>query len=84
VGTKRTARRIALLAAAASGVPVMIATSDCRVVQALPIANAPCAQTTPGPDTATWDDSPFVTDHRGHPGPGHIVKRPSRRRPQRS
>jgi subtilase family serine protease len=30
-------------------------------VQALPVANAPCGHTTAGPDTATWDDSPFVT-----------------------
>jgi subtilase family serine protease len=49
------------LTAAASGVPVTVATEDCGVVQALPVANAPCEHTTAGPDTATWDDSPFVT-----------------------
>ena len=49
------------LTAAASGVPVTVATGDCGVVQALPVANAICGHTTAGPDTATWDDSPFVT-----------------------
>ncbi|HUN31130.1 MAG TPA: S8 family serine peptidase, partial [Trebonia sp.] len=49
------------LTAAASGVPVTVATGDCGVVQALPVANALCGHTTAGPDTATWDDSPFVT-----------------------
>ncbi len=53
---------------AASGVPVTVATGDCGVAQALPVANAPCGHTTAGPDTATWDDSPFVAgqppDHR--------------------
>jgi subtilase family serine protease len=49
------------LTAAASGVPVTVATGDCGVVQPLPVANAPCGHTTAGPDTATWDDSPLVT-----------------------
>jgi subtilase family serine protease len=49
------------LTAAASGVPVTVATGDCGVVQALPVANALCGHTTASPDTATWDDSPFVT-----------------------
>jgi subtilase family serine protease len=49
------------LTAAADGVPVTVATGDCGVVQALPVANAICGHTTAGPDTATWDDSPFVT-----------------------
>lgn len=49
------------LTAAASGVPVLVATGDCGVVQALPVANALCGHTTADPDTATWDDSPFVT-----------------------
>ena len=49
------------LTAAASGVPVTVATEDCGVVQALPVANALCGHVTAGPDTATWDDSPFVT-----------------------
>jgi hypothetical protein len=51
----------AVLTAAASGVPVTVATGDCGVVQALPVANAICGHVTAGPDTATWDDSPFVT-----------------------
>jgi subtilase family serine protease len=49
------------LTAAASGVPVTVATGDCGAVQALPVANAICGHTTADPDTATWDDSPFVT-----------------------
>ena len=49
------------LTAAADGVPVTVATEDCGVVQPLPVPNAPCGRTTAGPDTATWDDSPFVT-----------------------
>jgi subtilase family serine protease len=49
------------LTAAASGVPVAVATGDCGVVQALPVANAICGHTTPGPDTATWGDSPYDT-----------------------
>jgi len=49
------------LTAAADGVPVTVATGDCGVVQALPVANALCGRTTAGPDTATWDDSPFIT-----------------------
>jgi subtilase family serine protease len=49
------------LTAAASGVPVTVSTGDCGVVQPLPVASAPCGHVTAGPDTATWDDSPFVT-----------------------
>jgi subtilase family serine protease len=49
------------LAAAAAGVPVLNATGDCGVVQNLAIANAQCGNTSPGPDTATWDDNPWVT-----------------------
>jgi subtilase family serine protease len=30
-------------------------------VQNLAVANAQCGDTSPGPDTATWDDNPFVT-----------------------
>ena len=47
------------LTAAASGVPVTVATGDCGVVQALPVANALCSHVTAGPDTATWGDSPY-------------------------
>jgi subtilase family serine protease len=50
-----------LLAAAAAGVPVLNATGDCGVVQNLAIANAQCGNTSAGPDTATWDDSPWAT-----------------------
>jgi subtilase family serine protease len=49
------------LAAAAAGIPVANATGDCGVVQNLAIANAQCGNTSPGPATATWDDSPWVT-----------------------
>jgi len=50
-----------MLAAAAAGVPVLNATGDCGVVQNLAIANAQCGATSAGPDTATWDDSPWAT-----------------------
>ena len=49
------------LSAAAAGIPVLNATGDCGVVQNLAIANAQCGDTSPGPDTATWDDNPWVT-----------------------
>jgi subtilase family serine protease len=49
------------LAAAAAGIPVTNATGDCGVVQNLAIANAQCNNTSAGPMTATWDDSPWVT-----------------------
>ena len=37
------------------------ATGDCGVVQNLAVANAQCGNTSPGPQTATWDDNPWVT-----------------------
>ncbi len=49
------------LAAAAAGIPVLVATGDCGVVQNLPVANGQCADVSSGPDTAAWDDSPWVT-----------------------
>jgi len=49
------------LAAAAAGVPVLNATGDCGVVQNLAVANAQCGTTSTGPQTATWDDNPWVT-----------------------
>jgi subtilase family serine protease len=49
------------LTAAAAGVPVIVATGDCGVVQNLAVANAQCGTTTTTPDTAAWDDSPWVT-----------------------
>jgi subtilase family serine protease len=47
--------------AAANGVPVLVATGDCGVVQNLAVAIAQCANTATTPDTAAWDDSPWVT-----------------------
>jgi len=49
------------LAAAAAGIPVTVATGDCGVVQNLAVANNQCGNTSVTPDTAAWDDSPWVT-----------------------
>jgi hypothetical protein len=49
------------LTAAAAGIPVMVATGDCGVVQNLAVASGQCADTSATPDTAAWDDSPWVT-----------------------
>ena len=49
------------LAAAAAGIPVLVATGDCGVVQNLAVATGQCEDTSTGPDTAAWDDSPWVT-----------------------
>ncbi len=49
------------LTAAAAGVPVLVATGDCGVVQNLAVANAQCNNTSATPDTAAWDDSPWIT-----------------------
>ena len=49
------------LAAAAAGIPLLVATGDCGVVQNLPAANVQCGKTTTFPDISTWDDSPWVT-----------------------
>jgi hypothetical protein len=49
------------LAAASAGIPVLNATGDCGVVQNLAVANGQCEDVSSGPDTATWDDSPWVT-----------------------
>jgi hypothetical protein len=49
------------LTAAAAGIPVTVATGDCGVVQNLAVASGQCADTTTTPDTAAWDDSPWVT-----------------------
>jgi subtilase family serine protease len=56
-----TAQNAAELTAAANGVPVLVSTGDCGVVQNLAVANAQCANTSSTPDTAAWDDSPWVT-----------------------
>jgi hypothetical protein len=49
------------LAAAEAGIPLLVATGDCGVVQNLPAASSQCGDTTTFPDSATWDDSPWVT-----------------------
>ena len=56
-----TSQNAAELTAAANGVPVLVATGDCGVVQNLAVATGQCAKTTMTPDTAAWDDSPWVT-----------------------
>jgi subtilase family serine protease len=56
-----TSQNAGELTAAAGGIPVLVATGDCGVVQNLAIANAQCNNTSTGPDTAAWDDSPWVT-----------------------
>ena len=48
------------LEAAAAGIPVLVATGDSGVVQALPTAQGG-TDTTTTPDVATWSDSPWVT-----------------------
>ncbi|HET9117429.1 MAG TPA: hypothetical protein VFN75_05015, partial [Pseudonocardiaceae bacterium] len=50
-----------LLSAAAAGIPVLVATGDCGVVQNLPTASSQCEKTSTMPDTAAWDDSVWVT-----------------------
>jgi subtilase family serine protease len=49
------------LTAAADNVPVLVGTGDCGVVQNLATASSQCGNTTKTPDTAAWDDSPWVT-----------------------
>ena len=49
------------LTAAANGIPVLVGTGDCGVVQNLATASSQCGNTTKQPDTAAWDDSPWVT-----------------------
>jgi hypothetical protein len=56
-----TAQNPGELAAAAAGIPVVVATGDCGVVQNLAVANNQCGNTSTTPDTAAWDDSPWVT-----------------------
>lgn len=56
-----TAQNPGLLAAAAAGIPVVVSTGDCGAVQNQASASSQCGQTTTTPDTATWDDSPWVT-----------------------
>ena len=56
-----TAQNAAELTAAAAGVPVLVATGDCGVVQNLAVANGQCQNTSATPDTAAWDDSPWIT-----------------------
>jgi subtilase family serine protease len=56
-----TAQNPGELAAAAAGIPVLVGTGDCGVVQNLPVANSQCGNASQQPDTAAWDDSPWVT-----------------------
>ncbi|HJP75077.1 MAG TPA: S53 family peptidase [Pseudonocardiaceae bacterium] len=49
------------LTAAANDIPVLVGTGDCGVVQNLATASSQCGSTTKTPDTAAWDDSPWVT-----------------------
>lgn len=56
-----TAQDVSLLTAAAAGVPVLVATGDCGVLQNLAVASSQCGSTTTTPDTSTWDDSPWAT-----------------------
>jgi subtilase family serine protease len=49
------------LTAAADGIPVLAGTGDCGVVQNLATASTQCGNVTTTPDTAAWDDSPWVT-----------------------
>jgi subtilase family serine protease len=49
------------LTAAAAGIPVLVGTGDCGVVQNLPVASGQCYDVTSYRDTAAWDDSPWVT-----------------------
>jgi subtilase family serine protease len=49
------------LSAAAAGIPLMVASGDCGVVQNLATANNQCGNVSRTPDTAAWDDSPWVT-----------------------
>jgi subtilase family serine protease len=56
-----TAQNPGELAAAAAGIPVLVGTGDCGVVQNLPVANSQCGNASRQPDTAAWDDSPWVT-----------------------
>jgi hypothetical protein len=49
------------LSAAAAGIPVAVATGDCGVVQNLAVASGQCEDVSATPDTAAWDDSPWVT-----------------------
>ena len=49
------------LTAAAAGIPLLVGTGDCGVVQNLTNASGQCGNVSQGPDTAAWDDSPWVT-----------------------
>jgi subtilase family serine protease len=55
------AQNVGELTAAADGVPVLVATGDCGVLQNLAVASSQCGATSTTPDTAAWDDSPWIT-----------------------
>jgi subtilase family serine protease len=65
------------LAAAAAGIPVLVGTGDCGVVQNLAVANGQCEDVSATPDTATWDDSPWITAVGGSV-PNMSVKTPTK------
>jgi subtilase family serine protease len=54
-----TAQNMGELTAAAAGIPLIVATGDTGVVQALPSPNG--SRLTSTPSTATWSDSPWAT-----------------------
>ena len=56
-----TAQDAGELSAAAAGIPILVGTGDCGVVQNLPVANSQCGTASHQPDTAAWDDSPWIT-----------------------
>lgn len=56
-----TAQDAGELTAAAEGVPVVVGTGDCGAVQNLAVASSQCGDTSTAPDTAVWDDSPWIT-----------------------
>jgi subtilase family serine protease len=69
-----TAQNPGELAAAAAGIPVLVATGDTGVVQELPVFDGD--RVTKTPETGTWDDSPWVTAVGGSmPNLGQTGKR---------
>lgn len=54
------AQNVAELTAAANGVPLLVATGDCGVIQNLAEANSQCSDGSTTPQTAAWDDSPWI------------------------
>lgn len=67
-----TAQDVAEAEAAADGVPVLVATGDCGVIQNLAAASSQCGNASSTPQTAAWDDSPWITAVGG--SKPHITK----------